>query len=159
MAGGDDFAHSGQIAGGVSGPVEIRERDAGLEEPPCAVQGLEPFAGGHDRVVGVALAEASILVGVLDGEHAGPVEVEGPRQHVAREAVDERREAPRDVGVAEPLADDAGVLALGQGVVVGMPGAGLGELGVQLGEQRGDRRAPMATRVGRVLSSTVRLRR
>ena len=65
--------------------------------------------------MGVALAEPSVVVGVLDREHAGPVEVEGRRQHVAREAVDERREALRDVGVAEPPAHDAGVLALGQG--------------------------------------------
>ena len=45
----------------------------------------------------------------------------------------------RDVVVAEPLADDVGVLALDQRVVVGAAGAGLGEaLDAQLLEQRGD---------------------
>ena len=50
----------------------------------------------------------------------------------------QRRVAPGDVDVAEPAAHDVGVLALDEGVVVGVPGAGLGELGVQLGEQAGD---------------------
>lgn len=49
-----------------------------------------------------------------------------------------RREAPGYVDVAEPAAHDVGVLALHQGVVVGVAGAGLGELGMQLGEQPGD---------------------
>ena len=64
--------------------------------------------------------------------------VDGRREDAAGELVDQRREAPGYVDVAELAAHDVGVLALHQGVVVGVPGAGLGELGVQLGEQPGD---------------------
>ena len=55
------------------------------------------------------------------------------------EVVELGREALRDVGVAELLADHRGVLAFGQGIVVGAPGVGLGEVSdMQLVEQGGD---------------------
>ena len=67
------------------------------------------------------------------------MEVEERRQRALGEAVDLGREALRDVVVAEPPADDVGVLALDQRVVVGAAGAGLGEaLDAQLLEQRRD---------------------
>ena len=54
------------------------------------------------------------------------------------ERVDERREALRDVVVAEEPAHDVGVLALDEGVVGGAPRTRLGEVpDVQLVEQRG----------------------
>ena len=70
----------------------------------------------------------------LVGEHAGAVEVQVRREG---EAGDEGGEAPRDVGMAEPPAHDVGVLALGEGVFVGLARARLGELRAQVLEQLG----------------------
>lgn len=42
-----------------------------------------------------------------------------------------------DVVIAEVLADDAGILGFGQGVVIGMARPGLGELDMELVEQLG----------------------
>ena len=64
--------------------------------------------------VGRAAAAAN-----LGGEQAGMVVVQVRRQHALRKRVDPGREALRDVVVAEPLADHAGVLALDEGVVTG----------------------------------------
>jgi hypothetical protein len=54
------------------------------------------------------------------------VEVEVGRQDPLGEVVDLLGKAPRDVAVAEVLADDRAVLALGQGVVVAAARARLG---------------------------------
>ena len=46
--------------------------------------------------------------------------------------------ASRDVGMAEQLAHHVAVLAFHQGIVVAVPGAGLGEFNAQLLQQPGD---------------------
>ena len=113
--------------------------DTGFEEVLGVGQAAEFGVGRHDVLGEVLLPNPAPVVPVLGGEQAWAVEVEEGRQGGLREAVDLGREAPRDVVVAEPLADHIGVLALDQRVVVGMPGPGLGEPpDAQLLEERGD---------------------
>ena len=52
--------------------------------------------------------------------------------------VEQAGPALRDMGMAEQLAHDMTVLAFHQGVVVAVPGAGLGELDTQFLQQPGD---------------------
>ena len=54
------------------------------------------------------------------------------------EGIEQAGPALRDVGMAEELAHDMAVLAFHQGVVVAVPGAGLGELDAQFLQQPGD---------------------
>ena len=125
-----------EVGGGGGEAVELLEGDAGLEERGGVRQRPESVIRGGDIVLPVALLDAAVGSGDLGSEEAGPVEVEEGGKRVAEKGVHERSEVTRDVGVAEPLADHAAVLALDQGVVVGVAGAGLGELtGVELGEQ------------------------
>ena len=67
-------------------------------------------------------------VAALGGEQARAVEVQERRELALREGVDDAREAPRDVVVAEPPADRVRVLPLDQRVVVRAPRPRLGEL-------------------------------
>ena len=125
-----------EVGGGGGEAVELLEGDAGLEERGGVRQRPESVIRGGDIVLPVALLDAAVGSGDLGGEEAGPVEVEEGGKRVAEKGVHERSEVTGDVGVAEPLADHAAVLALDQGVVVGVAGAGLGELtDVELGEQ------------------------
>ena len=112
-----------EVADGVGGGVELVEGDAGFEEALGVVEGLELVIGGHHVAVVVALGDAALGVEGVGGEQAGAVVVEEGREHVLCELVDLGGEAARDVAVAEVLAHYAGVLALGEGVVVAVAGA------------------------------------
>ena len=137
------------VALGVDGPdgvqvavrmglgVEFLERDAGLEAFFGMGQGAQLVVGRLDVGGPVDAADAAVGALALGGEQAGPVVVEVRRQVLPSERVDERREALRDVVVAEEPAHDVGVLALDEGVVGGAPRTRLGEVpDVQLVEQR-----------------------
>ena len=88
---------------------------------------------------GWGLADASLGVGLLDREVAGPVVVEVGSEDVAQEVVDEGGVMAGNVVVAEVAPDHRGILALDQGVVVAASRAGLGELlDMELVQQRGD---------------------
>ena len=57
--------------------------------------------------MGITLFDTSGGACDVDGEQAGPVEVEEGGEGVTQEGVDTGDEGPRDVDVAEPLAHDA----------------------------------------------------
>ena len=137
-AGGVDGGGGVEVADREGEGVEFGAGDAGLEEALGVVERLELVVGRGDVGVGVALGRPAVVADGLDGKVTGPVVVEERRQHVVREVVDARRVAPGDVGVAEMAPDHGAVLALDEGVVVGAPRAGLGELlDVELVEQPG----------------------
>ena len=104
--------------------VEFCERDAGLEAG--VGQGAQLGVGRTDVGSPVDAAVGALALG---GEQAGPVVVDVRRQVLLGERVDQRREALRDVVVAEDTAHDAGILALDESVV--------GVAHVWLVEQRG----------------------
>ena len=66
------------------------------------------------------------------------MEVEIGIEVLAMEAFQLRRPLARNMRIAQMLANNAAVLGLGQGIVIGVPRAGLGQLNVQLLEQSGD---------------------
>lgn len=66
------------------------------------------------------------------------MEVEIGGEGLDRELVDGVSVCGRDMGVTEVFADDGAVFAFDERIVVGLPGSGLGELDVELGEQGGD---------------------
>ena len=128
-----------EVADGVGLGVELGKAHAGFEEAGGIGQGFEFFVGGGEVGVAVAFSQASFRVDDFGGEQARAVVVQKRREGIVVEVVDRWREAPGDVGVAEVFAYHGGVLALGQGVVVGAPGPGLGELAdVEFVEQVGD---------------------
>ncbi|WP_420635202.1 hypothetical protein [Candidatus Palauibacter sp.] len=87
----------------------------------------------------MALLDAAAGALDLGGEEAGPVEVEEGAEVVAEEAVDGGGALGGDVGASEPPSDAGAVPGLDEGVVVGAPWPGLGELGdVELLEHPGD---------------------
>ena len=127
------------VAQGEGDGVELLEGGPRGEVGGGLGERLELLIGRHDVGVAVALAAAALGVDGLGGEEAGPVEVEIGREDVLGEVVDALGVAAGDVAVAEVLADDRAVLALDEGVVVGVSGSGLGELvDVEGFEQRGD---------------------
>lgn len=69
-------------------------------------------------LVAVALDDLALGAGDFGGEQAGAVHIQPGVEHLLVERVDEVGVLLRDVAVAHVLAHDAGVLALGQGVVV-----------------------------------------
>ena len=77
---------------------------------------------------------------VSDGlwEQTGPMIVDVGIEVLAMKVIEQAGPALRDMGMAEQLAHDMTVLAFHQGVVVAVPGAGLGELDTQFLQQPGD---------------------
>ena len=130
----------GVEVGGCGGEaVEGFEGDAGPEEVFGAGHCPEALVGGGDILLPVAPLDAAVGAGDLGGEEAGPVEVEEGAEAALEEVVDLGDEGVGDVDVAEPLAHDAAVLGLDEGVVVAVAGPGLREgADVELVEQVGD---------------------
>ena len=127
------------IAGLEGERIEGFEGDAGLEEVVECGQRAELFIGRHEGGIGVALTLPAFVIDEDLWEEAGPVEVEVGREDVEGKVVDGESEAAWDVSVTEMLAHDRAVLAFDQGIVVGLSGAGLGELGdVEFVEHGGD---------------------
>lgn len=95
--------------------VEGLEGGAGPEEAFGVGQAAEPVVGGGDFGLGIALFDAAGGACDVDGEQAGPVEVEVGGEGVAEEGVDEVCEGSREEDVAEPLSHDAPVPGFDEG--------------------------------------------
>lgn len=133
-------ASGGVIIAGVQRErIEAFEGDAGLEKVGEPGQRAELVVGRHEGGIRVALALSAFVIDEDLWEEAGPVEVEVGREHVEGKVVDGESEATWDVSVTEMLAHDRSVLTFDQGIVVGLSGTGLGELGdVEFVEQSSD---------------------
>lgn len=132
-----EFGGGGQVGLGVGNAVELLEGDSGLEAVSGTGDPLQRLVRRGDAPARTGPLDLALGVAALDREQAGPVMVREGRQALPGERVDLGGEALGDVVVAEVLARHVGVLALDQGVVVAAPGARLGELDVELGEQVG----------------------
>ena len=117
-AGAPDALGRPETSGPHGDAVELLEGDSGPEEALGVGESAEAVVGSGDLGLGVALFHASGLGDLLDGEQAGPVEVEQGGEFLAQEGVDEVREGVGHEDVAEPPADHRAVLALDEGIVV-----------------------------------------
>ena len=95
-------------------------------------QGLELVIGCHQVRVRVALFAFALGVDNLLGKETGPVEVQVGRQDTHRESVDLLCVVSGNMVIAQVLAHGGAVLAFHQGVIVSLPGPGLGEFDAQL---------------------------
>src|SRR3546814_18636250 len=72
------------------------------------------------------------------GEQTRPVQVQVRIQVLSAEIIDWCGKALRDMAVAEDLAYDRSILALGQGIIARAPGPRIGQFRIELLEQPGD---------------------
>ena len=118
--------------------VEVGKAQAGLERCGSVRESLESFVGRVHVFVAVATALAALGVDEGFGEEAGSMVVEVGRELIEQKRADDSGVTAGDMAVAQVLAHDRTVLAFDQGIVVGAPGARLGELDAQLFEQSGN---------------------
>ncbi len=126
------------VADPVSDGVQSVKAYARFQVRLCIGEGFEFLIRGHQGRVGIAFSLFPGLVGDGVREQAGPVIVDVRVEVLAMEGIEQAGPALRDMGMAEELAHDMAVLAFHQGVVVAVPGAGLGELDTQFLQQPGD---------------------
>ena len=106
--------------------IELFEGDARLEIALGFRQGFQFLVRRHHVLIAVVLAEFALGVGIFSGKVTGAMEVEVGGQDTAGEGVHVLGKASRDMAVTEMLAHGRAVLALDQGVIVGLAGAGFG---------------------------------
>src|SRR5918996_2083126 len=103
---------------------------------PSPYTPASPGASPH-LVERIALPDLALLVGIVHGKQAGPMEVQVGVEIRGTEGVDLASGVLRNVAVAQVLADHRPVLRFHQAVVVGMTRPGFGEFDAQLVEHPG----------------------
>ena len=82
--------------------------------------GFESIPRRHDLIVRIGFADFPLGINFIDGEVAGPMEVQIGIEHLCIEAVDLGGVFLWDMAVAHDLADNSAVFAFGERVVIGL---------------------------------------
>ena len=127
------------VTDSVSDIIQYRKAQARFQIRFGVGDGFEFLIGCHQGFVRITLALFPGLVSDGLWEQTGPMIVDVGIEVLAMKVIEQAGPALRDMGMAEQLAHDMTVLAFHQGVVVAVPGAGLGEL-TQFLQQPGDPR-------------------
>ena len=129
----------GQVGLGVGLGLHVVQRDTGLEaDQPLRAELRQTRQWSLHVLVAIALDDLALGADDLGGEQARAVQIEPRIEGFFVERVDGLGVLLRDVAVAHVLPDHAGVLALGQGVVVAVARARFGLLDAQLLQHQGD---------------------
>ena len=126
------------VTDSVSDVIQYRKAQARFQIRFGVGDGFEFLIGCHQGFVRITLALFPGLVSDGLWEQTGPMIVDVGIEVLAMKVIEQAGPALRDMGMAEQLAHDMTVLAFHQGVVVAVPGAGLGELDTQFLQQPGD---------------------
>ena len=126
------------VADSVSDLIQYRKAQTRFQIRVCVGDGFEFLIGCHQGLVRIAFSLFPGLVGDSNREQTGPVIVDVGIEVSAVKVIEQAGLALRDVGMAEQLAHHVTVLAFHQGIVVAVPGTGLGKLDTQFLQQPGD---------------------
>jgi len=93
--------------------------------------------GGHHRLIAIDLALFALRIGADLWEETGPMRVEIGVEVLVIERIDQRGPALGNMAIAKQLPHHSPVFPLGQGIIIGLAGAGFREFNQELAQERG----------------------